>query len=290
MEKHESSAQRWALVQRLLDGALDRTPGEVEEYLDQGCGGDPDLRDEVVQLLEACGRAEGFLARPPATLAAALIGDRPARGARRIGPYVVTGEAGRGGMGVVYLAERADGQFQQRVAVKVLPRGLESEDAVRRFREERQILASLAHPGIARLLDGGVTEDELPYFAMEFVEGIAIDRWADDRWLGIEARLTLFLNVCDAVQYAHQNLVVHRDLKPSNIFVTDAGSVKLLDFGVAKLLDEGSSAADGTHTTAHWLTPRYASPEQISGGRVTTASDVYTLGVLLFELLTGRSP
>jgi serine/threonine protein kinase/tetratricopeptide (TPR) repeat protein len=290
MEKHESSAQRWALVQRLLDDALDRTPGEVEEYLDQGCGGDPDLRDEVVQLLEACRRAEGFLARPPATLAAALIGDRPARGARRIGPYVVTGEAGRGGMGVVYLAERADGQFQQRVAVKVLPRGLESEDAVRRFREERQILASLAHPGIARLLDGGVTEDELPYFAMEFVEGIAIDRWADDRWLGIEARLTLFLNVCDAVQYAHQNLVVHRDLKPSNIFVTDAGSVKLLDFGVAKLLDEGSSAADGTHTTAHWLTPRYASPEQISGGRVTTASDVYTLGVLLFELLTGRSP
>jgi serine/threonine-protein kinase len=291
MDTPSPSTERWARIQRVLDGALDLPPGEVSAYLERACGNDAALRREVETLLDACSRAEGFLERPPSMLAAALLGERPARGeGRRIGPYVIRGEVGRGGMGVVYLAERGDGQFRQRVAVKVLPRGLESEEAVRRFREERQILASLTHPGIARLLDGGVTDDELPYFAMELVEGTAIDRWADERRLGIEARLALFLEVCDAVQYAHQNLVVHRDLKPSNILVTAGGAVKLLDFGVAKLLDERPGASDATHTAARWLTPRYASPEQMSDGRVTTASDVYTLGVLLFELLTGRSP
>jgi serine/threonine-protein kinase len=205
---------------------------------------------------------------------------------------VVVGEAGRGGMGVVYLAERSDGQFRQRVALKVLPRGLESDHAIRRFLEERQILASLAHRGIARLLDGGVTDDELPYFAMEYVEGTSIDRYCDERKLGIDERLRHFIEVCEAVQYAHQNLVVHRDLKPSNILVTADGSVKLLDFGIAKLVSdqEPNDSAEMTRTGARWLTPRYASPEQVTGKAVTTVSDVYTLGVLLYELLTGHSP
>jgi serine/threonine-protein kinase len=291
METRSNPAERWMRVQQVLDGALEAPPGEVRAYLDGACGGDVPLRNEVEALLAACRRADGFLERPPAEmLAAAVLADSPAKTGRRIGPYVLTGEAGRGGMGVVYLAERGDGQFRQRVALKVLPRGLESAEAVRRFREERQILASLTHPGIARLLDGGVTDDELPYFAMEYVEGASIDRYADERQLGVEERLRLFLDVCDAVQYAHQNLVVHRDLKPSNILVTPHGAVKLLDFGVAKLLDGDAAAAGATQTAARWLTPRYASPEQVCGARVTTGSDVYTLGVLLFELLTGRSP
>src|SRR5688572_17829968 len=206
------STQRWADVQRVLEAALQVPEHDVKEYLDRACGTDEELRREVEQLLQSCARAAGFLEEPPARLAAALLDERPTPAGRRIGPYVVTGEAGRGGMGVVYLAERSDGQFRQRVALKVLPRGLESDHAIRRFLEERQILASLAHRGIARLLDGGVTDDELPYFAMEYVEGRSIDGYCDEHRLGIADRLRLFLEVCDAVQYAHQNLVVHRDL------------------------------------------------------------------------------
>lgn len=286
---------RWQAVQRLLDAALELPAAEVPAYLDRECGTDTELRREVAELLAACSRAGGFLEEAPAYLAAALLEERPAQTGRRIGPYVVTGEAGRGGMGVVFLAERSDGQFRQQVAIKVLPHGLESDQAIRRFIEERQILASLAHPGIARLLDGGVTDDELPYFAMEYVDGVSIDRYCDAHRLGIEARLRLFLDVCDAVQYAHQNLVVHRDLKPSNILVTTEGVVKLLDFGIAKLVSEdaeasGERTSEATRTAGRWLTPRYASPEQMCGRPVTTVSDVYTLGVLLYELVTGRSP
>src|SRR5688572_20456879 len=174
-----NSTNRWTDVQRVLDVALELPDADVPSYLDQECATDPELRREVEQLLQSCARAAGFLEQPPATLAAALLEERPAPAGRRIGPYVVTGEAGRGGMGVVYLAERSDGQFRQRVALKVLPRGLESDHAIRRFLEERQILASLAHRGIARLLDGSVSDDELPYFAMEYVEGSSIDRYCD---------------------------------------------------------------------------------------------------------------
>jgi serine/threonine-protein kinase len=294
------SNERWAEVERVLDGALALPTGDVAAFLDRECGEDAELRREVEQLLDSCRRAGDFLEQPAFGLAAALESERAARRAvpagRRIGPYVVMGEAGHGGMGVVYLAERDDGQFRQRVALKVLPRGLESGHAIRRFLDERQILASLTHPGIARLLDGGVTDDELPYFAMEYVDGTSIDRYCNEHRLAIDARLRLFAAVCDAVQYAHQNLVVHRDLKPSNILVTTDGTVKLLDFGIAKLLSDGApdvdsgSHGDLTRTGGRWLTPRYASPEQISGAPVTTVSDVYTLGVLLFELLTGHSP
>jgi serine/threonine protein kinase/tetratricopeptide (TPR) repeat protein len=291
------SNERWGQLQRVLDGALALPDTDVPSFLDRECGGDADLRREVEQLLDSCGKAAGFLEDPPVQLAAAFVRERSLPTGRRIGPYLVSAEVGHGGMGVVYLAERSDGQFRQRVALKVLPRGLESDHAIRRFLDERQILASLTHPGIARLIDGGVTDDELPYFAMEYVEGTSIDRYCDERWLGIDGRLRLFATVCDAVQYAHQNLVVHRDLKPSNILVTPAGDVKLLDFGIAKLLSsdgpDGASVAttgDLTRSGGRWLTPRYASPEQISGAPVTTVSDVYTLGVLLYELLTGHSP
>jgi serine/threonine-protein kinase len=285
------STDRWRRLQAVLDGALDLPPSQVTPYLDRSCVGDSALREEAERLLASSRAAERFMEEPPAHLAAELLAELPVPTGRRIGPYVVTGEVGRGGMGVVYLAERADGQFRQRVALKLLPRGLDTPHAVRRFLEERQILASLGHPGIARLLDGGVTEDGVPYFAMEYVEGTPLDRWCDERRLDVAARLRIFMDVCGAVQYAHQSLVVHRDLKPSNILVTHDGTVKLLDFGIAKLLPQAADAvAEPTQTRLRWLTPAYASPEQVRGEPATIASDVYALGVVLYELLTGRRP
>ena len=210
-----------------------------------------------------------------------------------IGPYRIVRELGRGGMGTVFLAERADNQYQKTVALKLL-RGwsVGNDRSVRRFLEERQILAGLDHPDIARLFDGGVTADGLPWFAMEYVEGAPIDRYCDERGLSIESRLELFCRVCAAVQYAHRNLVVHRDLKPANILVTAEGGVKLLDFGIAKLLgpDAAGALASLTATGERLMTPLYASPEQVRGDPVSTASDVYALGVLLYELLTGQYP
>lgn len=206
----------------------------------------------------------------------------------RIGPYRLLGELGSGGMGTVFLAERVDGGFRQRVAIKLIRAGLGGADALSRFRRERQILAGLDHPNIARLLDGGETDDGLPYLVMDHVDGIAIDRHCDQRQLDVRERLRLFREVCAAVQFAHQRLVVHRDLKPGNILVDTEGRVKLLDFGVARLLDTGGEAADAA--TAHAFTPEYASPEQVKGAPITTASDVYSLGVLLYRLLAGRSP
>jgi serine/threonine-protein kinase len=210
----------------------------------------------------------------------------------RVGAYRVTGELGHGSMGIVYRAERADGEFVQVVAIKLVQPGVHGEDTTVRFRRERQILARLDHPSIARLLDGGVHTDGRPYFAMELVEGEPITTYCDRRRLSIEARLRLFCRVCDAVQYAHGRLIVHRDLKPANIFVTAAGDLKLLDFGIAKLLtdDEAAQATELTRPGARPLTPAYAAPEQLRGEAVSTATDVYTLGVILFELLTGDRP
>jgi serine/threonine protein kinase len=195
-------------------------------------------------------------------------------------------------MGAVYLAARADDQFKKRVAVKLLRRGLDSEDILRRFRHERQILASLDHPNIARLLDGGMTDDGLPYFVMEYIEGTPLDRYCDERRLSTTERLKLFRQVCAAVYHAHQNLIVHRDLKPSNILVTKDGEPKLLDFGIAKLLNPELTAHTmaPTATGIRLMTPNYASPEQIRGKNITTASDIYSLGVLLYHLLTGHHP
>ncbi len=286
----EPFPERWQRVQELLDGALNLDPDQVGPFLDTACVGDHELRDEVEHLVEACRRAEGFLVEPPTRLVAALFDDSRIEDQRRIGPYRIVDEVGRGGMGVVYVAERDDGQFRHRVALKVVLSELKSEHALRRFREERQILASLSHPAIARLLDGGVTADGRPYFAMDYVDGTPIDAFCDAHRLDIDRRLELFVRICDAVQYAHQNLVIHRDLKPSNILVTAEGEIKLLDFGIAKMLPPEGEASPGEATALRWLTPQYASPEQVRGEPMTTASDVYSLGVLLYELLTRQRP
>jgi serine/threonine-protein kinase len=283
---------RWQRVERIFDEASELPPDEVEAYLDRACADLPEARREVEELL-AASRAlgEGFLS--PALdrgLAAALGRERGAApGAAapdRVGAWRLVRPLGEGGMGRVFLAERADGAFEQRAAVKLLKPGLVERGGVARFLRERQILARLDHPGIARLLDGGLAADGTPFFVLEHVEGEPITSWCAARDADLGARLRLFGSVCAAVAAAHRSLVVHRDLKPSNILVTAEGAVKLLDFGIAKPLEQ----ADETRTVERALTPEYAAPEQIVGGGVTTATDVYALGVLLYELLTGRVP
>ncbi|MBA2339616.1 MAG: serine/threonine protein kinase, partial [Pyrinomonadaceae bacterium] len=210
----------------------------------------------------------------------------------RVGTYEIVREIGQGGMGAVYLGERADHLFDKQVAIKIVKRGMDTDFVLRRFARERQVLAALDHPNIAKLLDGGVTEVGLPYFVMEYVEGASINQYCDAHKLTIAERLELFRHICSAVSYAHQNLIVHRDIKPSNILVTEDGTPKLLDFGIAKLLNPPLSAGtiDQTGTFMRLMTPEYASPEQVRGLPITTASDVYSLGVLLYELLTGHRP
>jgi len=291
----------WLRLQSVVDAALDLPTGERKAFVVRECGEDEALRDEVLRLLRACERAEGFLDRPAAELAADMVVEGEGETAEagvgsrippRVGPYRIVAEAGRGGMGTVYLAERDDGQFTMQVALKLVPAAAATEGAIRRFLEERQILARLQHPNIARVLDGGVSDDGRPYLVMEYVEGDPIDRFCDRRRLSIEARLALFIDVCRAVQFAHQNLVVHRDLKPGNILVSERHGPKLLDFGIAKLLDSeaGSGQTGLTRTGMRPMTPDYASPEQVRGDRVTTATDIYALGLLLYRLLVGRAP
>jgi len=285
-------ADRWQRLNEVFHSAIALSAEERDAFLAAACADDPALRGEVERLIAAHGHAGGFIEAPALASVAAWTdgdGDLAAAG-RRFGAYRVVREIGRGGMGAVFLAERADGQFDQRVAVKLIKRGMDTELVLRRFRAERQILASLEHPNIARLLDGGTTDDGLPYFVMEYIDGQPIDRYADERRLTVAERLQLFLQVCDAVAYAHQHLVVHRDIKPLNILVTPGGVPKLLDFGIAKVLLTDASDEPATVTGFRLLTPEYASPEQVDGRPATTASDVYSLGVVLYELLTGRSP
>ncbi|MET0650672.1 MAG: serine/threonine-protein kinase, partial [Pyrinomonadaceae bacterium] len=281
----------WLKVEELFNAALEVAPGERGKFLDEASAGAPDLRREVESLLTCESRAGGFLDAPALALSADFFDEEQAgdeRAGQTVGRYRIIREVGRGGMGAVYLAERSDGEFQQQVALKVVQRSFADSELRRRFRQERQILATLNHPNIARLLDGGVSADGEPYLAMEYVEGVRVDEYCDASDLPTGERLKLFLAVCRGVSYAHQHLVVHRDIKPSNILVTKEGVPKLLDFGIAKLLDP-EYEGEHTRTELRAFTPDYASPEQVGGGQITTASDVYSLGVLLRDLLHGAS-
>jgi eukaryotic-like serine/threonine-protein kinase len=273
--------ESWPRVKELFQEALDRPPQQRDAFLAEACASDPDLRGEVLSLLASHDEAEGFL-EGAALPAASWEG-------RRVGAYRILGEVGRGGMGTVYRAVRADDEFQKEVALKVMRGGRDAAALVSRFHGERQILARLDHPNIARLLDGGATEQGEPYLVMEYVFGQPIDSFCEERTLSTAARITLFRAVCQAVQYAHQNLVVHRDIKPGNILVSADGIPKLLDFGIAKVLAADPTEAP-TQTVFPALTPDYASPEQVRAEPVTTASDVYSLGVVLYEILTGQRP
>lgn len=277
---------RWQQVKAVLDDALEREGAERATFLAAACQDDDELRQEVESLLVSEAEIGDFIETPVFRI---LRDDSaPLAIGQRLGAYQVVRELGRGGMGSVYLAERADQEFEQRVALKLVRRGMDTDEILRRFRSERQILAHLDHPNIAKLFDGGTTEDGRPYFVMEHVEGRPIDEYCDDKKLTTRERLELFRSVCSAVHFAHQNLIVHRDLKPGNILVTDGGIPKLLDFGIAKLLDSGQETF--TRVDVRPMTPEYASPEQVRGEAITTASDVYSLGVLLYVLLTGHSP
>jgi eukaryotic-like serine/threonine-protein kinase len=282
-------ADRWDRIETVFEQALACEGEELEALLAGACGGDGELRREVESLLAAHRAAGGFIEEPALADWLPSLGPEAAWEGRRIGAYTVVREIGRGGMSRVFLAARSDAEYESRVAIKVMAQGPWTEDLVAHFRRERQILANLHHPNIARLLDGGTLPEGLPYVVMEYVEGVPIDAYCDRERLSIDERLRLFGEVCSAVRHAHANLVVHRDLKPANILVTEGGVPKLLDFGIAKLLEpEGES--DLTRTRLQALTPQYASPEQVRGEPVTTATDVYSLGVLLYELLTGRLP
>ena len=284
------TAERRAEIESLFERALELSPRRRDAWLGERCAGDEALRFEVDALLAAHAGPPGILEMNAALAAASLMAE-PLRD-RRIGPYGVVRELGRGGMGVVYLAERVDDEQRRTVAVKLLRYSPDAGELHRRFLAERRILASLRHPNIAQLLDGGTTDGQLPYLVMEYVDGQPITEYCDDHRLDVGARLRLFMDVCRAVHAAHQNLVIHSDIKPGNILVTTAGGVKLLDFGIAQLLNPGIGGLDVPHTGTELrvMTPEYASPEQLHGESLTTASDVYALGVVLYELLTGRRP
>ena len=283
------STERWHQIEDVFHAALDRAPADREAFVAGACDGDARLKEEVERLLHAHEDASSFVAQAAvdvARVAATVPADR-----QHIGAYRIVRELGRGGMGTVYLGKRADAQFQMRVAIKVIKRGMDTDAVLQRFRHERQILASLEHPNIARLLDGGTTVEGVPYFVMEYIDGQRIDEYCRAHRLPIGDRLDLFRQVCAAVAYAHQNLIVHRDIKPSNILVTSERIPKLLDFGISKVLGaEGGDISLVTEFGRQAMTPQYASPEQLRGDRVTTISDVYGLGVLLYELLADARP
>jgi eukaryotic-like serine/threonine-protein kinase len=285
----------WNQVRDVIDEVLQLPPEKRAEYLGIACP-NPELRRHVESVILSCENADGVLDRP-ALINSADFGTEdpdssPSLVGQRFGPFEIVEKIGSGGMGVVYRGSRVDENFEQQVAIKLLRSGFHSDFTLARFRSERQILAKLHHPNIARLLDGGTTAEGQPYFVMELIEGEPIDQYCDARRLSIVERLRLFRMVCGAVQYAHRNLFIHRDIKPGNILVTAEGVPKLLDFGIAKILDPVTLPGE-VEATANWarmLTPEYASPEQARGDPITTASDIYSLGVLLYRLLTGHPP
>ena len=285
------SPERWRQLEGIFQSAADCPPRERAAFLDSASAGDPELRREVESLLALHDKSGPTI---PSALpdALAVLEQRSAQQneGRRIGAYRIIREIGHGGMGNVYLAARSDDAFEKLVALKVIRRGLDTDEITGRFRAERQILAMLDHPNVARLLDGGTTDDGLPYFVMEYIEGEPIDQYCETHKVTVAERLRLFQGVCAAVSYAHQNLIVHRDIKPGNVLVTKEGVPRLLDFGIAKLLAPQTAAHDMTVTALRPLTPEYASPEQVRGDPVATASDIYSLGVLLYGLLAGHRP
>lgn len=284
------SPELWLRLKPRFEEAAALSGGARASYLASLRIEDPEMAEELESLLLADALADDP-AEAVAAAAAALADSTAGAGVvgARLGAWRVTGYLASGGMGDVYLAARDDGEFDQRAAIKLLSAGFRSPGLLARFRMERQILAGLDHPHIAHVLDGGSTGDGVVWLAMEYIDGVPIDAWCTERELGVAARVRLFLDVCAAVEYAHRNLVVHRDIKPSNILVTADGTAKLLDFGIARLVDEAAMEAEAS-MTRQLMTPAYASPEQIIGGPITTASDIYALGVLLYELLTGRLP
>jgi eukaryotic-like serine/threonine-protein kinase len=280
--------ERWQRLQEVFAVARSLSDDERERVLEERRRDDPALADEVRALLAADAATGVMDALSPHLASVSAVLDVPAP--VRVGPYRIVSEIGRGGMGTVYLADRAEGDFSQRVAVKLIDTSDADDPLHQRFIAERRILAGLVHPHIARLLDGGVTDDGRPYLVMEYVDGLPITRYCDDRQLDIPARLRLFADVCAAVQHAHQSLVIHRDLKPSNILVSADGRVHLLDFGIAKLIDPMAGEAPQTRIESRMMTPEHASPEQVRGETLGTTSDIYSLGVLLYELLCGCGP
>ena len=279
--------EQQARLRELFDSALDRDPAEREAFIAESCGDDGALRDELVELLRAHESPAPWLDRP-------LLEQSPPPPVlgREIGHYTVVRQVGSGGMGDVFLAERAIGRVRQQAALKIIrPAFVTNAEMLRRFEQEREILASLDHPNIARFLDVGSTAEGIPYLAMEYVEGEPIDTWCNQRNMQVADRLALFRTVCSAIEYAHSRGVIHRDLKPSNILVTADGALKLLDFGIAKVLRTGGDTMTlATRTGAGLMTLEYASPEQVLGEEAGAPSDVYSLGVVLYELLTGRRP
>ncbi|HBB87435.1 MAG TPA: hypothetical protein DC047_07450 [Blastocatellia bacterium] len=285
--------QQWEAIKEVFSAALDQPLADRSQFVAVACGADETLRREVESLLAAHEEPQNLLEKNTLDLATQL---QPASNldGRRFGAYQILREIGRGGMGAVFLAERADGEFQQQVALKIIRQSLADKDLERHFRRERQILASLSHPNIARLIDGGVSDAGELFLAMEFIDGEPLISFVNKHQLAIDERLRLFVKICRAVSFAHQNLIIHRDLKPSNVLVTPEGEPRLLDFGLAKLSEPNGagmlSSAEQTQTAFRAFTPAYAAPEQILGKNVTTTSDVFSLGVILYELLTGEKP
>lgn len=287
------TALDWEHLQDMVAAAAELSPVDRALYLDGECRGDDDLRRQADRMLASFGETGGLLEQAIGSAMGQVAIFTEIGSGNRIGPYLLEETLGQGGMGTVYRATRADDQYRQSVAIKVVRSGFGlSHDLLTRFRAERQILASINHPNIAHLLDGGVTPSGLPYLVMEYIEGTTLDRYVKEHEPSISARLGLFRDICAAIQHAHQNLVIHRDLKPANVLVTADGTPKLLDFGIAKLLapETAGHTIVETRTADRLMTPEYASPEQIRGEKITTATDVYSLGVLLYELLSGRRP
>jgi len=284
--KYLMSTFNWERVESLFLRVADLPEEQRADYLDTVCAGDMALRQEVLSLLAADTMTGAGIASLVEGTASSLF-DKEDLSGERIGPWKVERELGRGGMGAVYLATRADGQYEKEVAIKLIRRGMDTDHVLGRFRHERQILAHLEHPWIARLLDGGSTAEGRPYFVMEYVAGQPLDVWCREAKPTVRERCELFLKICAAVSLAHRNLIVHRDLKPGNVLVTADGTPKLLDFGVAKLLDPGAAPGEETVAALRPMTPNYASPEQVRGEPITTATDVYSLGAIFYEMLTG---